>query len=779
MEHLFGHRYYKAYRFCLLSLGLWPYKDSFLNKIQVSVWAIIFLSSIIVQLLKLFTMEYNLELVLIDLSLALPFMVYFTKYNTFCIQSQKIKEIMGQIENDWTALKDGQEIKIIRKYAKSGQKYMYGLAGLAGPSTICFILMPLVPDVLDVLAPLNESRSRYLPFVTEYFLDEEKYFYLTFFHMNTVVLIGITTVVCTETFFFACVYHICGMFKIISYRIEHVLDENISMLTAADKENAIHMKIINTVKIHNKTIKFFEYLGSTLSLSYFFIIILGVASLSINLFRVFRMVNVPDQRKTAVLFMIFVIAHFYYMFVCNYMGQKITDNSMEICRKTYDTQWYTTSIQTQKLLLFVMRRSMKSCKLIMGGIYTMSLESFTTVICATGTNMDFIGNRYYNIHRILLSLVGLWPYQDSKMKKIQRVISSIILVSSVAVQLVKFLTTECNLDLLVKILSIAAPCMAFVIKYVSFCVGAETVRDLMENVMSDWNLLKTEVEFEIIKKHSNFGRLYVIFFALSAYSALFIYMMIQFVPNFLDIISPRNESRLHSIPITAEYFADQQKYYLPILLHIDIIALVGFTTIMSTETLFAAYIQHAIGMFAIASYRIEHAFDDMLGINVSRKNCSYCRKVTSAVSVHRRAIKFTEFLRSGFVISYFFLICLGVISFTANLIRLFLVTQSGCLNNLEEFIIVTLLVLSHISYMFFGNYVGQQLIDYSTNVFHKTYVSQWYIAPLHAQKLLLFMMQQSIRGTAMTVGGIFVPSLEGFATITSMSVSYFTVIRSI
>jgi len=45
------------------------------------------------------------------------------------------------------------------------------------------------------------------------------------------------------------------------------------------------------------------------------------------------------------------------------------------------------------------------------------------------------------------------------------------------------------------------------------------------------------------------------------------------------------------------------------------------------------------------------------------------------------------------------------------------------------------------------------------------YVSQWYIAPLHAQKLLLFIMQQSIKGTAMIVGGIFVPSLEGFATV--------------
>ncbi|XP_070159834.1 odorant receptor 10-like [Polyergus mexicanus] len=375
-------------------------------------------------------------------------------------------------------------------------------------------------------------------------------------------------------------------------------------------------------------------------------------------------------------------------------------------------------------------------------------------------NMDFVGHRYYNIYRILLSSVGLWPYQDPRMKKIQIVISSVILVSSVIIQFMKFVTTEYSLDLLLKILSFAAPCMVFVLKYISFCMGTETVKDLMKNVISDWNLLKTEIELEIIKKYSDFGRLCTIFFA-----------------HFLDIVAPRNESRLHSIPLTAEYFADQQKYYLPILFHIDIIALVGLTTMISTECLFAAYIQHAIGMFEIASYRIEHAFDEILGLNISQKNCSYCIKIISAINIHNRAIKFTECLRSGFATSYFCLICLGVTSLTANLVRLFLITQY--VDDLEEYIIALLFLFGHIYYIFLGNYTGQRLIDHSTDVFRRTYISQWYVAPPHAQKLLLLMMQQSIKGSTMSVGGLFVPSLEGFATIASMSISYFTVIRSV
>ncbi|XP_019889423.1 uncharacterized protein LOC109611414 isoform X1 [Ooceraea biroi] len=379
--------------------------------------------------------------------------------------------------------------------------------------------------------------------------------------------------------------------------------------------------------------------------------------------------------------------------------------------------------------------------------------------------MDFAGKRYYNIHRILLSSIGLWPYQDPRKKTIQRIISSVILISSVIVQLMKFLTTEYSLDLLLKVLSFTIPCIVFVLKYISFSIGTETVKDLMENIINDWSLLKTEDEFEIIKKHSDFGRFYTMLFTLAVYSGLSVCVVIQLAPNFLDFVAPQNESRLHHIPITAEYFVDQQKCYLPILLHIDVIAVVGFTTVMSTESLFAAFVQHAIGMFAIASYRIEHAFDEVLGINMPRKNCPYCRKIINAIYIHKRAIKFVEFLRSSFAISYIFLICLGIASLTANLFRLFLTLR--CMDDLEEFIITTLFVFGHVYYIFLGNYTGQRVIDYSTDIFYKTYMSQWYNGPLHAQKLLLFIMQRSMKSTVMCLGNLFVPSLEGFATVTT------------
>lgn len=45
----------------------------------------------------------------------------------------------------------------------------------------------------------------------------------------------------------------------------------------------------------------------------------------------------------------------------------------------YDTQWYRVSLREQKLMLFILHRSMQSCKLITGGTFVLSLEGFTTV----------------------------------------------------------------------------------------------------------------------------------------------------------------------------------------------------------------------------------------------------------------------------------------------------------------------------------------------------------------------------------------------------------------
>ncbi|KYN05344.1 hypothetical protein ALC62_03628 [Cyphomyrmex costatus] len=68
--------------------------------------------------------------------------------------------------------------------------------------------------------------------------------------------------------------------------------------------------------------------------------------------------------------------------------------------------------------------------------------------------------------------------------------------------------------------------------------------------------------------------------------------------------------------------------------------------------------------------------------------------------------------------------------------------------------------------MFFCNYIGQEIIDHSNNIFKKIYNSRWYATPLNTQKSLIMITYQSMKTCTLTICfGLFIPSLEGFAAV--------------
>jgi len=50
--------------------------------------------------------------------------------------------------------------------------------------------------------------------LTEYFIDEEKYFYYLLLHINTAISIGFIAMVATGTMLIAYFQYMCGMFAI-------------------------------------------------------------------------------------------------------------------------------------------------------------------------------------------------------------------------------------------------------------------------------------------------------------------------------------------------------------------------------------------------------------------------------------------------------------------------------------------------------------------------------------------------------------------------------------
>jgi len=72
-----------------------------------------------------------------------------------------------------------------------------------------------IPEILDIMLPMNESRPRRQPFHTEFFVDEEQYFYFIRFHICLVVTITPIVYVASTTLFLILTQHTCGMCELL------------------------------------------------------------------------------------------------------------------------------------------------------------------------------------------------------------------------------------------------------------------------------------------------------------------------------------------------------------------------------------------------------------------------------------------------------------------------------------------------------------------------------------------------------------------------------------
>ncbi|XP_011687003.1 PREDICTED: odorant receptor 9a-like [Wasmannia auropunctata] len=280
----------------------------------------------------------------------------------------------------------------------------------------------------------------------------------------------------------------------------------------------------------------------------------------------------------------------------------------------------------------------------------------------------------------------------------------------------------------------------------------------------------------MIRKYAGDAKLYTIGFMILMVSSVLGFLIISYVPLILDVIVPMNVSRPRQTVIALEYFVDEETYFLAILTHIVITLYVGASTIASFASILIAYVLHTCAMFKIASHRIEHIFDEMQHMSKDIKQYILYNKLIHAVYIHRRAMDLANILTNSFATLYFVLLGFGVASTSFNILNLF-----NAIISLEklDLLIFSDLIFLHLYYIFLGNYVGQNIIDNSIGVCQATYNARWYTAPVCMQKWILFIMQRSSRKSSLTAGGLFDASLEGFATLMSMSISYVMVLQSI
>ncbi|EZA51611.1 hypothetical protein DMN91_004428 [Ooceraea biroi] len=384
-------RFFNLNRLLLLPFGLWPGKKTKFTLLQGTLLCSFLMSSIAFLLSRLFIAECSFDFVVRIFSSTTFYVMLAIPSISFWINRRNIKYLLDQVQYIYDRLKDRNEIAIYDKYGYIA-KHITIIVTVLLACGLCFSFVILYwPYVLDAVMPKNESYAlRTMEIVTKYFKVSEKYYVLVLVHLNMACSVGLITLIATGTMMMSYFKHACGMFEIASYRIEQAMAIELLHIFDMKNEIIIYRKIICAVDIHRKAMEFAKCFVTSIEGSFFVLVITTVLCMSFNLFRVFQIELPMEKMEEVLLHLLSVMLILLIMFLANNTGQEIIDHSNNVYVITYNISWYLAPIRIQKLILFLLQRSNKIFTLSIGGLFTISLECFATLVSASMSYFTFM-----------------------------------------------------------------------------------------------------------------------------------------------------------------------------------------------------------------------------------------------------------------------------------------------------------------------------------------------------------------------------------------------------
>ncbi|XP_011860653.1 PREDICTED: uncharacterized protein LOC105557882 [Vollenhovia emeryi] len=295
-----------------------------------------------------------------------------------------IQYLLEQLQHIYNELTDENEIIIIEKYGYYAKCYTITFTLMLTSVAFALILYNHWPDACHILFYTNGTWShRSLPYMTEYFMDKDKYFHVILFHANATFVVGGLSVVATGSILVVYAQHACGMFQIACYRIKRAMAFENLQKSNLENKNLICKGLICAVDMHRKAMTFADSIAIKFETVFSSFIIVGVVCASLNLYRMFQIILFGYNTVELFIRLSYGSVQLFYALIGNYLAQEIIDNNNNIFVTIYDVQWYVAPLQIQKMILFVLQRSAKLFTLKTGGIFVGSLEGAATLISTT------------------------------------------------------------------------------------------------------------------------------------------------------------------------------------------------------------------------------------------------------------------------------------------------------------------------------------------------------------------------------------------------------------
>ncbi|XP_047370217.1 odorant receptor 47a-like isoform X1 [Vespa velutina] len=290
-----------------------------------------------------------------------------------------MKKILCHIKSDWNKLANKPELIILKTNAIRTRLCTI-IITIAFYLYIIFLTLPSIICILLYNFDATNETVLILPIYLNNFLKDQMNYYFTFL-FECVFIIIITTIGITHySMFVLIVQHACALFNIVASKIENGFKSNFSHPNNRNKFAQEYEWLVDIIEFYDNAIDFVDLMKLYNKIIYPFEVFFSLLFIIINYFYFFQLLSFTINTTEVLQKFNYIIGSMFVIYVYCYLGQKLIDYHNEIFMKLCQIPFYSFSLKTQKMLPFMIMKSLMPCNLSIKGVIVLSNLHFVTLM---------------------------------------------------------------------------------------------------------------------------------------------------------------------------------------------------------------------------------------------------------------------------------------------------------------------------------------------------------------------------------------------------------------
>ncbi|XP_051166740.1 uncharacterized protein LOC127285022 [Leptopilina boulardi] len=379
--------------------------------------------------------------------------------------------------------------------------------------------------------------------------------------------------------------------------------------------------------------------------------------------------------------------------------------------------------------------------------------------------------------KIVMSLMGCWPFQNRALKIFMKFFSIFSFVCLHIAQICALYTGRYDFELTVKRIPLIIMGFVYYVHLLFFIIQGPKINHLLSGISKDFKTLKPFLsEMKILTRSTDEGRFIVATYALYIMTTAIVYSIAVITPAICNIFLNENKTMETYYLYDVDYVViDCKNYYFLTNIHGFIGGSFSVVGVITSDIILYTLIQHSCGLFQVLMHRIKNISNIMNNENkwnIKRKDQMF-EKVVDCLNLYGHVLDYSQKINECF--STFLFFSTGIIVALMSFQGLMLIKN---INNIEFVMKFSSIALGQTLHLLSNCVPGQKLLDYSSNIFYCIYEINWYEMPISIQKMLLLMMNRSLRESKIMVGTLVVFSIETYSSLMKLTFSYLSVLNS-